>query len=738
MHLLRSAFALLTLILLAVVGVAISQRFEDQRKSDIAQSLVTRVMDAEISQIPTIVREINSYRRWADQRLSDQFALAEAGSPEKLRLSLALLPVDEDQIAYLTEALPNADAPSLPVIRDALKPYQKSLMPSLWKLLESDAENAETPERRFNAAAALATYDANSTERWNAVLPFVADQLVESLSRSPRDFASILQSMEPIRTPLAEAVSLIVRDEKRGELRRETALNIVLEYAVDNPQQQTELLVYSEPWQFNKVFDQVAIQKKAVSPSLVSVLREQWTDETAEAEKERIAKRQAKAGVALLRLGQADAVWPLFIETHDQRLRSYLIHWAAPLGVDPQVLVDRLANTSDDSVSRGLLLTLGEYTEKKLPTPQRILLIKELLSTYETHPDSGLHGSAEWLLRKWEDETIAMTVVKEAVAKAASSETESTESNLRDSLLQAGHIKTVQEVIEGLKTNEDDRKSVMKAGRRQWYVTSQGHTFSLVNAGEFQMGSPESESGRIGDRELRHSKKIDRKFAISTHEVTREQFVRFHEENEATIKILNTDQYSLTDDSPQLAVSWYDAAAYCNWLSDKEGIQESQWCYETNAEGKYAEGMNAKADYLQLTGYRLPTEAEWEFACRSGTTTSRYYGLTESLLPYYARYRATGSATLPVGRLKPNGFGLFDMLGNAMEWCNEEMEDSGAIPLETDNSEMRPLADADPRLLHGGSFLNPAPIIRAANRMNFGPHHRYYNLGFRPARTMPE
>ena len=116
----------------------------------------------------------------------------------------------------------------------------------------------------------------------------------------------------------------------------------------------------------------------------------------------------------------------------------------------------------------------------------------------------------------------------------------------------------------------------------------------VLDADVFRMGSPKSEPGHDDD-ETPHLRKIGRTFAIATYEVTKAQFRRFQLEDR-TIRSLKIDKYSLTDDSPQVAVDWYEAAAYCNWLSKKEGIPEDQWCYEKNVEGKYAAGMKAKTN----------------------------------------------------------------------------------------------------------------------------------------------
>src|SRR5262245_26268433 len=105
---------------------------------------------------------------------------------------------------------------------------------------------------------------------------------------------------------------------------------------------------------------------------------------------------------------------------------------------------------------------------------------------------------------------------------------------------------------------------------------------------------------------------------------------------------------------PMILVDWYMAAAYCNWLSDQENLEK---CYEEDAQGKV---VGLKAKYLSLTGYRLPTEAEWEYACRAKAVTSRYYGEAEELLPKYGWYLGnSGDWTRPVGGKKPNDLGLF-------------------------------------------------------------------------------
>ena len=284
---------------------------------------------------------------------------------------------------------------------------------------------------------------------------------------------------------------------------------------------------------------------------------------------------------------------------------------------------------------------------------------------------------------------------------------------------------------------------------RRWYVNSQGQTFAVIEGPvEFRMGSLPTDTERIGNNEPPRRMVVPRRLAIAASEVTVEQFQRF-----LKLASISIDRYQLSpsflskfspdSEGPWVGPDWYTAAHYCNWISEQEGLPKNQWCYLPNEAGAYAEGMTIPADVLERTGYRLPTEAEWEYACRAGALTSRYYGHSIALLDAYARYAANSNERAWMcGSLLPNDLGLFDMLGNVYEWCQDSTNASASRPSKKGITDdvihiYEHVNEKNPRLLRGGSFLSVPAFVRSALRSWFAPAYRDTYLGFRPSRTYP-
>jgi formylglycine-generating enzyme required for sulfatase activity len=411
-----------------------------------------------------------------------------------------------------------------------------------------------------------------------------------------------------------------------------------------------------------------------------------------ETAKETLARRQARAAVTLLRLEQAADVWPLLQHRPDPRLRTWIIHLLSPLGTDPQALLRRLDEERDVSARRALILCLGEYKPENeggdAGTGWRQSLTGKLLQTYREDADAGIHAAVEWLLRRW------------------------------------GRGKELTQIDQELQAQPPDAS-------RLWYVNSQGQTFRRF-PGPIQvlMGSPGSEPDRRPD-ELLHRRRIGRSFALATKPVTVAQFERFLRANPTVSERFNyMKRYSPEPDGPIISVSWYEAAQYCRWLSEEEKIDPGQMCYPPINDIKT--GMKLPADYLTRTSYRLPSEAEWEYANRAGATTSRAYGHAEERLGQYAWYlKNADDRTHPVGVLKPNDFGLFDMNGNVWQWCQEprlwyHLGQRGQ-PAE-DREILYTLTDEQSRVLRGGSFIFAAAYVRSAFRYSYQPSLRNLSI----------
>ncbi|MGO9466785.1 MAG: formylglycine-generating enzyme family protein [Isosphaeraceae bacterium] len=278
-------------------------------------------------------------------------------------------------------------------------------------------------------------------------------------------------------------------------------------------------------------------------------------------------------------------------------------------------------------------------------------------------------------------------------------------------------------------------------GNRRWFVNKLGQTFAVIEGPvEFRMGSPPAEPMRNETMESYRRTIIPRRFAIAVKEVTKEQwdpFVRANPYLGLALRLVN--RYSPDPNGPMIGFTWYIAAEFSNWLSVQDRLSQDQWCYLPNKAGAYTEGMSIPADVLRRKGYRLPTEAEWEYACRAGAVTSRYHGSSIALLHAYARYQPNSNEhAWSCGSLLPNDLGLFDMLGNEFEWCQDSINASRPSQkgIRSDNINIcADIYENNPRLFRGGAFhIHPA-AVRSADRGRNAPAYRDVYGGFRPVRT---
>jgi len=271
--------------------------------------------------------------------------------------------------------------------------------------------------------------------------------------------------------------------------------------------------------------------------------------------------------------------------------------------------------------------------------------------------------------------------------------------------------------------------------------TSEG--FVTVAKGSFTMGSPASEPCR-GSDETQHGVTLTRSFEISSVEVTQAQY--------QALLAYNPSKFSSCGAScPVENVSWHEAAHYANALSQQRGLGE---CYACTGSGATVTCQESIALAYDCPGYRLPTEAEWEYAYRGGSTSALYNGPlpqcpgADSGADKIAWYLANSSKQPHAGGLKdPNAWAIHDMAGNVWEWVNDGYQaDLGPLG----SSVTDPVGDpaASKRVRRGGSwgdavvlpFVGPyatAQYLRAAARRADSPTVHNEGLGFRLARTLP-
>ncbi len=422
------------------------------------------------------------------------------------------------------------------------------------------------------------------------------------------------------------------------------------------------------------------------------------------------ASRAAKAAVALVRLGYASEVWQLLEYHPDPRSRSAFVDAVSTLGVNPLVLASELARLSKSAAAtapdlpeaknnylfdkttsrrRGLILSMAGYPLEAISHTERERLVNRLLDVFRNDPDAGVHSAAELVLARW---------------------------GFKDRCKIPGGPVRAGEL-----------------GKHRWHVNSAGQTMVLIDGPvDFEMGSP-PEHPDHEQEEFYHRRTIPRRFLVGSREVTNDEFRTFAAKKHRPVPPLT--RWSQGPDCPQVGVNWGQSAEYCNWLSEEEGLTS---CYKPNEKGEYGAGMRVDGKAVDDGAYRLLTEAEWEYACRAGTSTTHYCGNSPDLLMRREWYvENSGYRAHPCGLLLPNELGLFDMLGNVWEWCHDRhLKDEPRLKNMGDDLSKNEEVLEGARYLRGDCFTDIQSNLRSAHREWMYPWGSNKHLGFRIGRTV--
>lgn len=538
----------------------------------------------------------------------------------------------QEQIRLLRDRLHHAGISKVPEILIDMEPYRSRLQP----LLARELTQENNPDRKLMLRLTLVPGDSSQ-------VPFLLESLLQA---PPVDFIIIRQQLVPYQMDICSQLwKLLDSPEQRVEKRFRAACALALYDAKSNrwskeitfvvDQLLSENPLYLNHWKDTLVpirkdlLPQLAIrlqdnkggdsERKALielyrsftvdQPEAITALEVKLTQSNPSLSVADQARGKANIAAALAALGKPDHVWPLLVHTPDPTVRSFLIEVLGTSNVDLNGVLDRLLIETDVTIRRALLLSIRQFPSA---TYENVSARIPLLELFEHDSDPGIHGAVRWLLKQWNRQTEILLVEQ----KMATGKPE---------------------------------------GNRKWFISKSGQTFSIIDApATWNQG-----------KDKKHPA-FNYSYAIAATEVTVKQFLRFRE-NHPYSKVMAS-----TPDSPILNISWNDAAAYCNWLTENDpNLGPAECCYLVQKEG-----MQPHPDFSKRRGYRLPTTREWEYACSAGSTSSWHFGNSEQLLDSYSWHlghplKKGVRESSPVGILKPNDFGLFDIQGNVSEHCHD-------------------------------------------------------------------
>ena len=601
--------------------------------------------------------------------------------PRRMKAILGLGCGDFELDRELCDLMLKANVADFLVIRKRLQPSKEMLVDQiLKKIRKSDGDEL------LRIVGALALWASDNPEL-DRCLPKVADKLMSQNKLFAVDWAAVFF---PIKEKLYPLLLEKICDIETELVSREFATEVCCDLVQDDSVELFNLMVVADPRSARMIFEKMFPLKNEV----LAFSKNIRANKNQSSSFEQDFKHQDRQGIAAslqIAFGD-DAGFSVFSFSSDATSRSKCQLMLGCLKISPEVIVGKIKTCADISSKSSMVIALGNLDLDSVDVQTRNNWMDGFLEMFRNSPDAGLHGSLDWLLRKrW----------------GLGKECDQIEGSLKS------------KTINGNK----------------WFVNSIGQTFVIIDGPKkFQMGSPVDEPLRY-EAERVHERFIPRSIAVAQKEVTISDFLSLMPEQRYT------EKYSKTPDSAMICISWYDCARYCNLLTEKEfGAKEC--VYLPNEQGLYQEGMRIVNQPLKKKGYRMPTEAEFEFFHRAGSSSMFNHGSDIRLTDRYSFYVANSKdQAWPVGTLRPNEFGLFDTGGNVFEWCLENYDAypdlNGADEDAFMNTQNTIIMTSISRAMRSGCFYNQISSLRSADRNGAKPDDRSNSRGLRLVRSLP-
>ena len=646
-----------------------------------AKAMVAGVFLAEGKSLELALEKSDEFISRTSLIYRNELAGMDKSDPRRMKALLGLGCGNPELDLELCDLMLKASVPDFLVIRKRLEPFKQILIEGVvQKFKKAD------PDELLKLGGTVASW-APDNLILESYLPQIADKLMIQNKLFLVEWADVFWSVKDTLHPLL--ISRIKNSEIESS-QRDFATGLCCEFFRGDSPKLFDLMEVSDPRNARVIFAKMIPLKEEVL-EFVKGIRLSKLELAGFASNLKFQDRRGIAAAIQISLGEETAL-SVFSFSSDPTAKSKCQLMLGQLNVSPAMFVEKINSTSDNSSKSAMVVALGDLDLDSIDFETKSKWKSEFLALYKNSPDAGLHGALDWLLRKrW------------SMAK---------ECDL---------------VCDSLKSK--------KVSGNKWLVNSMGQTFVILEGPiKFQIGSPLDEPLRY-EAERIHERAIVRSIVVAQKEVTLNDFLKLIPQQRYI------EKYSKTPDSAMICISWYDSARYCNLLTEKE-FGASECVYLPNDQGLYEEGMRVVDEPLKKKGYRMPTEAEFEFFYRAGSLAMFNHGSDIRLTDRYSIYFANSKDQVwPVGSLRPNEFGLFDTGGNVFEWCLESYEPYPKLNISDEDSFMsfqnKTILTSISRVMRGGCFYNQIGSLRNADRNGAKPDDRSNSRGLRLVRSLP-